>query len=70
MVRAWLDSWAGLGHVVEAMQALDYDLRPEHTPFRWWAQFWRTQVAPLPAVVRAEPRLRALKGSPAASGKS
>ena len=48
MVRSWLDSWAGVGQVVNAMRALDYDLRLEHTPFCWWAEFCRSQIAPLP----------------------
>lgn len=38
-VRSLLDSWAGVSHVVDAMQASDYDVRLEHTPFCWWAQF-------------------------------
>jgi hypothetical protein len=27
MVRAWLDSWVGVGHVVEAMHATGYNVR-------------------------------------------
>ena len=35
MVRAWLDSSTGLGQVVDAMQALDYDVRLFQSPFCW-----------------------------------
>ena len=28
MVRAWLDSWSGIGHVVDAMHAIGYNVDP------------------------------------------
>jgi hypothetical protein len=33
MMRAWLDSWAGIGHVVDAMHAEGYNLRLMRSPF-------------------------------------
>jgi hypothetical protein len=48
MVRAWLDSWSDVGHIVEAMHTVGYDVRLMQTPFCWWAEFCRTQVNPLP----------------------
>jgi hypothetical protein len=46
MMRAWLDSWAGIGHVVDAMHAEGYNLRLMRSPF--WAEFCRNEVNPLP----------------------
>ena len=34
MLRGWLDSWSGVGHVVEAMHELGYDARRCWSPFR------------------------------------
>jgi hypothetical protein len=48
MLQAWLDSWAGAGHVVDAMHDLGYDARLCQSPFGWRAEFCRTQVNPLP----------------------
>jgi hypothetical protein len=47
MVRAWLDSWAGLGHVVDAMHASGYNVRLMQSPFTWWAEFCRDEVNPV-----------------------
>jgi hypothetical protein len=35
MVRAWLDSWAGLGQVVDVMHACSYNVRLMQSPFTW-----------------------------------
>lgn len=48
MLRAWLDTWAGAGHVVDAMNELGYHARLTQSPFGWWAEFCRAQVDPLP----------------------
>jgi hypothetical protein len=42
-VRAWLDSWAGVGHVVEAVHAAGYNLRLVRSPFVWRAEFCRDE---------------------------
>jgi hypothetical protein len=34
MLRGWLDSWSGVGHVVESMHELSYDVRLS-SPSRW-----------------------------------
>jgi hypothetical protein len=33
MMRAWLDSWSGVGHVVESMRDLGYNVRLTQSPF-------------------------------------
>jgi hypothetical protein len=48
MLRGWLDSWSGVGHVVEGMHDLGYDVRLTQSPFVWWAEFCREAVTPLP----------------------
>jgi hypothetical protein len=48
MVRAWLDSWADVGHVVDAMHAEGYNVRLMRSPFVWRAEFCRDEVTPLP----------------------
>ena len=48
MVRAWLDSWSGIGHVVEEMHEVGYNVRLDRSPFQWWAEFRRDQIGPLP----------------------
>jgi hypothetical protein len=34
-IRAWLDSWAGVGHVVDAMHAKGYNVRLTPSLFHW-----------------------------------
>lgn len=58
MLQAWLDSWAGAGHVVGAMPDLGYDARLCQSPFGWRAEFCRTQVNPLPPGSGRPPTLR------------
>jgi hypothetical protein len=48
MLRAWLDSWSGAGHVVVAMHDLGYNARLTQSPFVWWAEFCQDEVNPLP----------------------
>jgi hypothetical protein len=47
MVRAWLDSWSGDGHVVDAMHAAGYNVSLFQSPFAWWAEFIRDEVTPI-----------------------
>jgi hypothetical protein len=47
IVRAWLDSWAGVGHVVETMHGAGCNVRLSQSPFVWWAEFCRDEVNPL-----------------------
>jgi len=43
MVRAWLDSWAGVGHVAEEMHEVGYNVRLMRTVFGWRADFCRNE---------------------------
>jgi NAD(P)-dependent dehydrogenase (short-subunit alcohol dehydrogenase family) len=45
MLRDWLDSWSGSGHVIEAMHDLGYDIRLMRSPFCWSAEFCRGDLA-------------------------
>jgi hypothetical protein len=47
VVRAWLDSWSGVGHVVDAIHAAGYNVRLLQSPFCWWAEFCRDEVTPV-----------------------
>ncbi len=47
MVRAWLDSWSGVGHVVDAMHGAGYNVSLFQSPFTWWAEFVRDEVTPI-----------------------
>src|SRR5262245_60714167 len=35
-LRAWLDSWTGIGHVTVGMHRQDYDLQLTQYDERWW----------------------------------
>jgi hypothetical protein len=48
ILRAWLDSWSGVGHVVESMHDLGFDVRLTRSPLVWWAEFCRDDVNPVP----------------------
>jgi hypothetical protein len=48
MICGLLDSWSGVGHVVETMHDLGYDVRLTRSPFVWWAEFCRDDVNPVP----------------------
>src|SRR5262247_303231 len=43
MVRAWLDSWSGVGHVAEEMHEVGYNVRLMRTLFGWRADFCRDE---------------------------
>ena len=47
MVRAWLDSWAGLGHVADEMHEIGYDVRLNRSVFQWSADFCRSDLSQL-----------------------
>jgi hypothetical protein len=47
MLRSWLDSWSGAGHIAEAMHDLGYNARLTQSPFVWWAEFCRDEVNPV-----------------------
>ena len=48
MVRAWLDSWAGLGHVADEMHEIGYDVQLSRSGFDWSADFRRSNLSQLP----------------------
>jgi hypothetical protein len=39
---------SGVGHVIDAMTAMDFDARLTQSPFGWRASFCRLEVRPLP----------------------
>ena len=43
VVRAWLDSWSGVGHVAEEMHEVGYNVRLMRTVFGWRADFCRNE---------------------------
>jgi hypothetical protein len=47
MMRAWLDSWSGVGHVVGAIREQGCNARLMRSPFAWWAELCRDQVTTL-----------------------
>ncbi len=47
IVRAWLDSWSGLGHVAEEMHEVGYDVRLFRSVFEWTAEFCRSDLSQL-----------------------
>ena len=62
MVRAWLDSWSGVGHVVDAMHEAGYNVSLFQSPFTWWAEFIRDEVTPVAKRTGRKPRRVALAG--------
>jgi hypothetical protein len=44
ILRQWLDSWEGIGDIVEAMHALGYDLELHQFPNGWQATFYFSSV--------------------------
>jgi hypothetical protein len=48
VLRAWLDTWSGVGQVLGAMTELEYHVRMNQSPFGWWAEFCRAEVNPAP----------------------
>ena len=62
VVRAWLDSWSGIGHVVEEMHEVGYNVRLDRSPFQWSGRVpARSDRAPA-AAVRDRRRLQAVEG--------
>ena len=43
MVRAWLDSWAGVGHVADEMHEVGYNVRLTRGVFGWRPEFCRDE---------------------------
>jgi hypothetical protein len=41
MLRGWLDSWSGMGHVLDAMTAAGYQVELRQSIFGWRAEFHR-----------------------------
>jgi hypothetical protein len=40
-LRSWLDSWSGVGHVLDAMSAGGYQVELRQSVFGWRAEFYR-----------------------------
>ena len=45
LLRQWLDTWRGLGHVAEGMAAQSFDMKLERYPTGWWAHFYTSAHA-------------------------
>ena len=41
MLRGWLDSWSGVGHVLDAMTAAGHHVELRQSVFGWRAEFHR-----------------------------
>jgi hypothetical protein len=41
MLRSWLDSWSGVGHVLDAMTAAGHHVELRQWVFGWRAEFYR-----------------------------
>jgi hypothetical protein len=41
MLRGWLDSWSGVGHVLDAMTAAGHHVELRQSVFGWRAEFYR-----------------------------
>ena len=41
MLRSWLDSWSGVGHVLDAMTAAGHHVELRQSVFGWRAEFYR-----------------------------
>ena len=62
MLRAWLDSWSGLGYVAEEMHEVGYDVRLSRSVFEWSADFCRSDLSQLAHRFRVESGRQALEG--------
>src|SRR5262245_54944966 len=40
MLRGWLDSWSGVGHVLDAMTAAGHHVELRQSVFGWRAEFY------------------------------
>jgi hypothetical protein len=41
MLRSWLDSWSGVGHILDAMTAAGHHVELRQSVFGWRAEFHR-----------------------------
>jgi hypothetical protein len=41
MLRAWLDTWSGVGHILDAMTAAGHHVELRQSVFGWRAEFHR-----------------------------
>ncbi len=41
MLRSWLDSWSGVGHVLDAMKAAGHHVELRQSVIGWRAEFYR-----------------------------
>jgi hypothetical protein len=41
MLRSWLDSWSGVGHILDAMTAAGHHVELRQSVFGWRAEFYR-----------------------------
>jgi hypothetical protein len=41
MLRSWMDSWSGVGHVLDAMTASGHHVELRQSVFGWRAEFYR-----------------------------
>jgi hypothetical protein len=46
MLRGWLDTWSGVGHVLDAMTASGYHVELRQSVFGWRAEFHREAMQP------------------------
>ena len=44
MLRGWLDSWSGVGHVLDAMTAAGHHVELRQSVFGWRAEFYRDAI--------------------------
>jgi hypothetical protein len=65
IMRRWLDSWSGIGHVAEAMPALEYDLRLSRSVFRLDGGLRSGRSEPVATPDRLEPRPESVEGGAA-----
>jgi hypothetical protein len=40
-LRSWLDTWSGVGHVLDAMTTAGYHVEVRQSVFGWRAEFYR-----------------------------
>jgi hypothetical protein len=44
MLRSWLDSWSGVGHILDAMTAAGHHVELRQSVFGWRAEFYRESM--------------------------
>jgi hypothetical protein len=45
-LAAWMNTWKGLGAVVDGMTAQGFDVELQQYPHGWWAKFYLTSAVP------------------------